>query len=687
MSELQSLISQREQLLAEIRTIEETCEGIENENNARRMQELNLEKSQLAAQQNKIQNEINTIHKKLSSVNAEMARISETGIDRILEAVKNQRWYYFKNKTHIMFDKTTGLLWSNPAMVPFIKPDKSSYTPDEAVIMAREFEGDGFGNWKIVTRVEFEKISYPGTDYPYYTGNNRRIYNTSGIIMDWNNYENYTNVACWWTDHDWGKTTTTGVFLIFTRDLVADSEYEKNVSAGNPNYTEKEQLQFTLDLFVQHDLWPIFCDEEITELYGKLYCEKPKLLNRLQKLQVEIQQLQTVIPLSSTFDYTVLLAKYDLKAIDRSLIQYYQAVQSWVGELMEKLDFYEQEKEEVIRKFDLVGRNLSETYENRQEFTHEENTLFRNRKRFLSKCFSPSTNGTREMLLTVKRQADELEYRIDQIDSGHDPIHQLALLEKEELAGFALIAENTAKIVRNALKKIEFFEANRQYVVWAVNALEQWTKSYIAFRTEAYEDLKISCEKDGISREKWQKWYNIWQLLRFQIEEKLQPALEREFRQCIPMIEEDEIPVAQQLISELELYKNDIDTFFREERKRIHQNFASQIIGDIQDELETEMRIYQLTAQFQSALKNILFNCSRSEDRIFILKWAADLSDIPIRRIFSLAAEHGLLPDTETEFPLLLGKNYHMYLTDIKSYGELLKKREQEFRTLVCKMR
>lgn len=43
MTDLQTLTAQRDDLLEKIREIEENCEGIENENNAQRVQALNLE--------------------------------------------------------------------------------------------------------------------------------------------------------------------------------------------------------------------------------------------------------------------------------------------------------------------------------------------------------------------------------------------------------------------------------------------------------------------------------------------------------------------------------------------------------------------------------------------------------------------------------------------------------------------
>lgn len=691
MTDLQTLTQQRDELLAKIREIESSCEGIENKNNAQRVQELNLEHAQLSAQKQELSAKLSAMESRLSAISSEITKLSGTGIDRILEAIKNQRWYFFKNKTHILFDRRTGLLWNNPEFIPFFKPDNSSYSVSEAVQKARELSADGYSDWKIVTRLEFEKISYPGTDYPYYSGSTRQICGRPGIMIDWNNREDYSYIDVRWSDSDYGRTYNgDNIFLIFSRNLVLGSEYENNVSPNNPNYTEKERLQFTLDLFVQNDLWPIFDDEEITELYKKIYYEKPHLLEQLQELQTQIESLQTVVLISSTFDYTALLAKYDVKAIDNSIIKYYQAIQQWTDELLEKLDYYEKEKDDVIRDFNVIGLKLGKKYESSDLLTAEENALLCERQRYFASRFSLGMTSVKSKILAVKHQAEELEYRIDEIDNGEDAIHQLALLEKEERASFGFVAENTAKIIRNALKKIEYFEANHQYVVWAIGAWEEWTEKYKVFKTTYQEEMKSSCEGDSIEEEVWQKWYADWQSLRFKIEQKVQPIIEKELHQRIEMIKEDEISVAQQIIAELAVYRDAVDTFYREERKGIYQNFVFQSNGDVQDKLESESKLYKITADFQRALQDIVFNCAKAEDRIFILNWANSLLDIQIDDVLSIISDHDLdkISDTIlTEFSELKKKNYEIYLADAKSYGEEQTRRDKQFNSLLFKMR
>ena len=413
-------------------------------------------------------------------------------------------------------------------------------------------------------------------------------------------------------------------------------------------------------------------------------------MQQLQELQAQIESLQSVVLLSSEFDYTLLLAKYDVQAIDSSLIKYYQAVQHWTNELLDKLNYYEKVKEDVISDFNIIGLKLAKKYENNDQLSETENQLLKERQYYFAKRFSLGMNSVKSKILAVKHQADNLEYTIDEIDNGNDSIRQLAELENEKRAGFRFIAENTAKIVRNALRKIEFFEANHQYVVWAISALEQWTEKYKVFRTTYREELNGSCRNDGIEDEICRKWYADWQAVRFGIEKKFQPVIERELNERIPTSTESEISVAQQIIAVLETYRDAVDNFYREERKGIYQNFAFQTNGDIQDKLETESRLYKISAQFQNALQDIIFSCTKSEDRIFILDWADPLLDVQIDNVIALVSESGLDKSADNilkDFAELKKKNYEIYLADAKSYGEEQARRDKQFNALLFKIR
>lgn len=688
MSNLASLTTQRDGLLKKIRAIEAACEGIENENNAKRVQELNLEQAQYSAQRQEIAAKLAVVDGKLAAINTGIMELGGTGVEKILEAIKNQRWYFIKNKPKILFDRNTGLIWANLNTFNYIKEGDERYTLSEVgdIINNYSFGVDGF---RVPTCYElWEAVEDKTIPFHRDCDNCWTLFSIYYWACEYNGciQSKYFGAS--------GATSEIGyasAALFPCSDyLIQNSDYQEKVKPGNPVYTEKERLQFTLDLFTQNELWPIFNDEAITELYKKLYFEKPKLVEQLQELENQIKQLQTVTLLSSDFDYTALLSKYDLKAIDASLIKYYQAVQQWCLELMEKVDYYEEQKASVIKDFNLIGLKLSRKYETDPNLTEAENTLLRDRQRFFQKNFSLGMNSVKTKLLAVKKQADALEYRIDEVDEGENSLRELAELEQEKRASFAFLAENTAKIIKNALRKIEYFEANHTFVMNAINIWENWTEGYRVFKTTYKEDMKHDCEDDGIEEEIWSAWYQDWQQLRYAIELKMQPVIERGLCGSMPTNKEVKTSVPEQLIHILDEYKKQIDKFYKEERKGIYQKFAFQAGGDLQEKFETESSLYKFVAMLQSELQDIIFNCKNAEDRVWILNWANSLLDIQIDEVLKFVANNDLQKISHTildEFAALKQKNYDIYLADAKAYSEEKARREKAYNSLIFKMR
>lgn len=626
------------------------------------------------------------------------------GVEKILEAIKNQRWYFIKNKPKILFDRNTGLIWANLHTFNYLDKDGYNYNLDNVDDIINNYSF-GFGGFRVPAHDELWQAVADKT-IPFHTGssNNWRLFNCrycdckykgktcikylDGDKEDIFDLEKYgiRAGASFSSDIIGGSTA-----LFPCSDyLIQNSDYQEIINPDNPVYTEKERLQFTLDLFTKNELWPIFDDAEVTELYKQIYFEKPKLLAQLQELQTQINELQTVTLLSSEFDYTALLAKYDIKAIDASLIKYYQAVQQWCRELIEKVDYYEEQKGSVIKDFNLISLKLSKKYEANPNLTEAENILLCDRQRFFQKNFSLGMNSVKTKILAVKKQADALEYRIDEIDEGENSLRELAELEQEKRASFAFLAENTAKIIKNALRKIEYFEANHTFVMNAINIWENWTEGYRVFKTTYKEDMKNDCENDGIEEEIWSAWYQDWQQLRYAIELKMQPIIERGLRGSMPTNKEVKTSVPEQLIHILDDYKKQIDKFYKEERKGIYQKFAFQVGGDLQEKFETESSLYKFVAMLQSELQDIIFNCKNAEDRVWILNWANSLLDIQIDEVLKFVANNDLQKISHTildEFAALKQKNYDIYLADAKAYSEEKARREKAYNSLIFKMR
>ena len=402
------------------------------------------------------------------------------------------------------------------------------------------------------------------------------------------------------------------------------------------------------------------------------------------------QNTQKVTLLSSGFDYTALLSRYDIPSIDASIIKYYQAIQQLTDELMDKLDNCEQKMAPLIRDFNQISLRLSKKYEDNPHLTDEENALLSERQLYFQKKFSLGLSNAKSKILAVRKQADSLESRIDEIDNGDDSIHELALLEKEERASFSFVAENMAKIIKNALQKMDYFQNNRQFITNVIGLWETWSEDYRIFKTTYREDLKATCEEDGIEEDTWGKWYVDWQNIRFAIEQKLKPMIERGLKAPVPAVTETEVSIPEQSIRILNDYKHMVDTFFIEDRKGIYQKFAFQPGGEMQDKFETESELYKYTVSLQGALQEVIFNCENAEDRVFILTWANSLLDIQIDGILDFIADKDLKQLSETllsEFAALKQKNYDTYLTDAQAYSKERSRREKEYNSLVFKMR
>lgn len=688
MSELENLKVRQQELLDKIQEIEEQCQGIENEHNAQKVQELNKMQAQLMGNQNNLKQQLQSVQENLKTINSEIDKLSSTATDRILKAIENQRWYFFKNKPHILMDKTTGILWANLDYFPYNQGSYDSeghYTLDEAKSLVNNYNVDDINNWQIPTFEVFQHMIYDKT-FSFQQGDNWKI---KGVRYWHCNIDNWSKNGISLDDWSMGSNWY-GFVLPCSYYLIRNNDYKKNVSEDNNIYTEKEKLQFTLNLFIENELLPIFDDAEITDLYKKIYFEKPRLLQALIEIEMKLVQYGEAKIRTANLDYTTLLNKYDIASIDKSIIKYYEAVQKWIDELMEYLADFEQQKESVIQDCNQIGLQLSTTYKDDNNLTETENELLKNRQYYFKDKLALGMDKVKANLLKVKQQADDIEYTINEIDDGDNAIYELAQLEKKERASFALIAENTAKIVNKALQKIDFFEHNRDFIVKAVEVWSKWNEDYKVFKTKQYEELKHICEEDDIEAEVWQKWYEDWQKLRFTIEEKLQPMIARGLKGDIEAKEEQETPIIMQAIYVLNDYKIAVDNFYLEERKNIYQQYVFQNCGDLQEKFEVEKELYARTMNLQKALQNIIFNCKKEADKIFILRWIDNLIDIQINEIIQFVADNNLEQISQevlNEFAKLKQKNYYMYLADIKAYSQEQANREKAYNSLIFKMR
>lgn len=370
-------------------------------------------------------------------------------------------------------------------------------------------------------------------------------------------------------------------------------------------------------------------------------------------------------------------------------IRYYTFIQYWTRELIENLDKCDKEKSDVVQAFNIISLNLSKNRQKIPSLTEKEYELLESRRIFFKDMLSLNINDIKSKILAVKRQADDLEHRIDDINNGNNSIYELALLEKEERANALLIVDNTREIIMKSLRRINYLDEHRQFVSKAVDILDKWTNDYEHFKGTYIEKIRQDCEKDEIEKEIQDTWCSEWTKLRFAIEEKIKPLLEWGLSHDILTENESEITVTESLETALKNYKNSVDKFYLEKRKGIYQQVSNKASGDFQDKTNTEKELWELTNRLQKDLQKIIFNCVNFSDRIFIVNWSKSLPDIQIDEIVTYIQDNNLKNISQSildEFAALRQKTYEEYLSDVKAYCEAMEKRANEYNSLLFKM-
>lgn len=689
---LENLLQQREELLEKIRRIAETCEGIENEANAQRVTELNGRQAELLAQKDELKAKLSALDGELGSIGKSINDLSGSGLEKILQAIKNQRWYFFKNKPKVLMDRDTALLWNNlNYLIEDGHSSRNYYNVTEALTLLSNLSLDDYKNWHIVKRSGFESLTNSNTSFPFYKGNERYISSfdvSAGNMSEFDtalmDYNDNGVVEGRWIDRDYPKVHgTNGLLLIFS-DVLVPTNYKEDISPSNNFYTETEKLQFTLNVFVQNDLIPMFDDAEITQLYRKIFVDKPALLKQLAEVETQIAELQPAQrKLTANFNYKPLLSKYDVPALAKSPIKYFDAVLNVSDEVLDILNDYETAQAETIAAFLKIALKLKAKYTDNPNLAPEENALLAERQKFLATRLELATDEPKRKILNVKAQANHFFTRLEEVNAGDNSISDLAALQAEPRADFELLVENLARIILDTQRRVDFFAENKNFVSNVVNFNARWSDDYKAFKTSLREELAAACRNESIDDEIFAAWYDDWQTKRFAIEQRFLPLVEFAIKGNL-------IDAFDVILGSLHEYRDGVDKFYLNERKNIYQKFAFQAGGDLQEKFETESTLYKLAEKLQRELQTIIFAREKTEERVFLLRWAEPLLNLPLDEISNFIRDRELNAIAEevlNQFAELRRQNFEQYLADSKSYGEATQKREKEFNALIFRMR
>lgn len=688
MSDLSDLMKQEQIVLNYLHTLDQWNEGPDNKYCALAIQNLKDAQAKLPEEKS-LQTSIKNMN-----ITHQIHDLSVPSKKKILDCMKDQCWYFFENNEYIIFDIETGIIWANPVLFPWC-PDRENllrtYTHSDAEQAISSFSAGIFTHWEIPKISDLTEIVgngeflFDNDDFSYWSHCHLQdikhplfyCMNEEGSIQGINLLD---------------LTQSDDAFYVLpcSKEIVQSPEYQSIISRADFDSTDDDYLQYILDLFVRYGLIPYFDDQRLTGNYKQLYIEKPQWLSELNRIRTSMSEFSYSAWLSSLFNTHELLEKYDIDAIDSSVVKYYQSIQTWCDDLLKRVEYFESRKLNPLRECSLKELKLFKQYTYDSYLSDDERSFLIDRQHFFQREFGWGMDDAKNKILAIKKDADEWLYRINQIDKTDNPIQELAKIEQANRASFPLVAESTLNIVKKNIAKMDFIENHLSFVIATIKIGENWTSDYLLFRSTYKTEMKMCCEGDLIEEEIWDKWYNEWQYIRFNIESRIQPLVEYGLKGDISTINTSSQSVISQLESVLNNYKQEIDSFYREERKGIYQKYAFIPVGDLQEKLEVESRLYEAVSSFYSSLQDIIFNCLKTEDRVWILNWASSLIDFQIDEVISITANSDmgeLSRSISDEFTKLKKKNFDIFLMNAKTYSAEQARRDREYHSLIFRMR
>ena len=382
MNELQSLLQQKESLLSNLGQIAETCDGLDNKSNAAQVAALNAERAKLSARKIGLENQLELVTVGIASVDDKISALSQSGVDKILAAIKTQRWYFFKNRPKIIFDRDTALIWANLQYFPYGKNGNSEeYNAREIKNLLNSVNAsgvDGFKGWNVPTPFELSRVVEDKT-CPYRAPDLWKIMKAAFWCVNCNgNYRgkvlepNFLNPNSLDLNHgayvygNWNYN----VFVLPRSAELVPPDYESSISPLNSVFTDAEKLAKTLSIFVNNNLEPVFSDDAVSEIYRQIFIVKPDVQEKLAALQKRIDELSAVETISPDLDWRALRLKFDAEA-DASPVRYASAVLALtefllakveVPELRAELEGFRAEAVELRNKT-LAAKSLAELLE------------------------------------------------------------------------------------------------------------------------------------------------------------------------------------------------------------------------------------------------------------------------------------------------------------------------------------
>lgn len=622
--------------------------------------------------------------------------IGEDGERIVLEAIIKQDWYSFKNKELVVFDKKNGLLFpnfNNAPHIPFSNWEniKNEYAP----------HGIGLGEWDI-NKDSSNVFWYPIEKY-------RGSQNVSLVHSCYQRSRQksrtnlfYSTVTTYYQE-DYIIYMTANNFSetgVLENGEVESISNEKTLPQlkildnpklhpDYPNITKLEKAKIILDFFL-NEIWdwvPLFDEEyidniEIFDAYFNVIYLKEELLDIEQAL--EDLKASGVSDFYLDFDYRQELEKYNLTEINNSVLQYSVSAQQWLNHLLAQIDHYENSHQHLLAHAAEINKTLTNKLPSSLKLEEKEQQILTTRHGFLQQHLNFSLESLKLALIEFLQQNKQTEITLKNSSS----LTALAELEKQTRPSFTLLAEYSANLYNQAIKKLDWLEKSLDFVQTIIKSEQQSNLDYVVLLDKYQQDLIQIGLDHSIETEKVEKWFVEWREKRLQILQQWQPLVEAGLT---GVITEQTVLDTLQCLAQ---YQRQIDMFYLSERLGIYTTYAFAPNGHRQEEMAKELEFMNISHAFMKNLEKVIFAAENTiEQKVWLVRFGEVWQQGTTQEIIKFLKNEGVFNRSDIAQIISEGEreiqqqNLTACLQDMKSFAQGLGQREKMTNTLIYKMR
>ncbi|MEI8102446.1 MAG: hypothetical protein WCG61_02845 [Chlorobium sp.] len=671
-----SLLNQKYDLEQQLSELASLFDGLDNPAVAEKVAQLEVQKAERTGRLNKLSAEIENAKAEISSISEKISKCSGGVIHRLLDIISTQRVFYIKNKPKLVFDTHTGCLFPNiDYFENFPAIYKSYRAPTDFNIQIKNLAIKAIENYILFDLPDEANSLFYSKSIPAISKiikNKIILFIVKNSIWSSEDYiTNYISVDGGYIKSRIAKDNEAIAFP-FSSEFAS-----KDFFPDNKVFSPQERAQKVLNLFIQEGWIPKFDDEEITKLYEKMYITRPAIIKQLAEINEALSAMPAPkVGFADGIDFNELIKEYDLATIRSSHVQYYAETIRWFDNLLTNLDAFIQEHTDLLSE--------AQTLTNRLTVAHhdDEYTVLTERAEYLAYHLDFGVETLQSELIAFKNEAVAGR----DILANARNLASLREIEKLERPDFYLVAEHTACMVKRQLAGVDWFREHKELAATLIDLHETWRDDFHLFEHTTRDHFMQKCKDESIAEEQADGWFAEWRKERLLLEEHLLPLMKSGIEKVIPV----EVVIAAVDVLKTAIL-DQLGRFFSDERIALHQKFAFEPGGVIQERFEKEAELTKINSEFQKKLEDLVFKVDASEGRLFLVRWAKDWYDSLIGDMLAFiekdTLQEQIARDTLDEFRAMKRRNLEAFLMDTKSYAEARELIDKQWNSLVFRMR